>query len=137
MLSVDKAALIEIYTDGACIGNPGSGGWAAIIIEDGTQREVHGREAYTTNNRMEIMAVINGLSSVPESADVMIVSDSTYVVNTMTRNWKRKANIDLWERLDKETAKRNVKWRWVRGHAGHPMNEKADSLANQEARYGV
>lgn len=132
-----KATPIEIYTDGACIGNPGAGGWAAIIIEGGVQRELHGGELYTTNNRMEMMAVIKGLSALPESANVTIVSDSTYVVNTMTRNWKRNANVDLWKLLDEEVVKRDVSWRWVRGHSGHPMNEKADSLANQEARYGV
>lgn len=129
--------MIQIFTDGACIGNPGPGGWAAIVVEGGSERELHGREADTTNNRMEMTAVINGLDAVPESSEVTVVSDSTYVINTMTRNWKRRANTDLWDRMDAEVDKRNVKWRWVRGHSGHPMNERADALANGEARNGT
>ena len=125
--------MIKIYTDGSCIVNPGPGGWAAIIVEDGSERAVHGRQEKTTNNRMEMMAVIKGLEAVPESSEVAVFSDSQYVVNTMTRDWKRKANQDLWARLDAEKRKRSVKWEWVRGHAGHPMNEKADALANREA----
>ena len=126
--------MIEIYTDGSCMVNPGPGGWAAIVLENGTRRTVQGRDKQTTNNRMEMLAVVKGLESVPESAEVTVFSDSQYVVNTMTRNWKRNANRDLWARLDTETAKRTVKWEWVRGHAGHPLNEEADSVANSEAR---
>ena len=129
--------MIQIFTDGACIGNPGPGGWAAIIVEGGSERALHVREEHTTNNRMEITAVIKGLDAVPDSSEVTVVSDSTYVVNTMTRDWKRNANTDLWDKLDAEVDKRRVKWRWVRGHAGHPMNEKADALANGEARNGT
>ena len=122
--------MIEIYTDGSALGNPGPGGWAAIVVENGAERPHHGGESDdTTNNRMEILAVIKGLESVPMLADVTVVSDSTYVVNTMTKDWKRKANNDLWDKLDSEVAKRNVSWKWVRGHAGHPLNEKADKLA--------
>ena len=129
--------MIEIYTDGACKGNPGPGGWAAIILDNGSKRTLHGREERTTNNRMEMLAVIKGLESLPESVDATVVSDSTYVVNTMTRNWKRNANQDLWGHLDAEVRKRNVKWRWVRGHEGVPLNEEADDLASREASMSV
>ena len=126
--------MIRIYTDGSCIVNPGPGGWAAIILEDGSERAIHGGEDSTTNNRMEMLAAIKGLEAVPESTQVTVFSDSRYVINTMTRNWKRKANLDLWELLDSEVARRPVQWQWVRGHAGDPLNEKADALANKEAR---
>ncbi len=130
--------MIEIYTDGACLENPnGPGGWAAIIVENGSRRALKGGVKQTTNNRMEIMAALNGLAAVPPSSDVTVFSDSQYVVNTMTRNWKRNANQDLWAKLDAEVAKRNVKWSWVRGHAGHPLNEEADKLAVQEAKKHV
>lgn len=126
--------MIEIYTDGGCIGNPGPGGWAAIVVEDGAKRALHGRVENTTNNRMEMLAAIKGLEAVPESSEVTVHSDSQYVVNTMTRNWKRNANKDLWAALDAEAGRRRVKWVWVRGHAGDPLNEEADDLANREAR---
>ena len=125
--------MIEIYTDGSSLGNPGPGGWAAVILEGGSKRAVHGRHGRTTSNRMEILAAIEGLKALPKDAEVTVHSDSQYVVNTMTRNWKRNANQDLWERLDAEVARRKVEWRWVRGHAGNPMNEEADRLANGEA----
>ena len=125
--------MIEIYTDGSCAGNPGRGGWAAVIVEDGSKRDIHGGEERTTNNRMEILAAIKGLEAVPESSQVTVFSDSQYVVNTMTRSWKRNANVDLWQRLDAEVGKRNVRWQWVRGHVGNPLNEEADALAGQEA----
>ena len=128
--------MIDVYTDGACSVNPGPGGWAAIVLQDGSERALHGSEERTTNNRMEMMAAIKGLEAVPESSDVTIHSDSQYVVNTMSRGWKRKANQDLWARLDAEVGKRRVKWRWVRGHAGSPLNEKADEIASHEARGG-
>ena len=127
--------MIEIYTDGACLGNPGPGGWAAVIVdpENRDKRVLHGRQDRTTNNRMEILAVIKGLEALPESAEATVFSDSQYVVNTMTRNWKRNANKDLWASLDAVVGKRKVTWRWVKGHAGNPLNEEADALANQEA----
>ena len=126
--------MIEIYTDGSCLKNPGGpGGWAAVIVENGSERVVRGGEDSTTNNRMEMLAVINGLAAVPESARVTVLSDSQYVVNTMTRNWKRNANRDLWGRLDAEASKRTVRWQWVRAHVGNPLNEKADALANEQA----
>ena len=91
---------IEMYTDGACQGNPGPGGWGAVIIQDGGNTELSGHEPNTTNNRMELLAAINALSAVPENANVLLHSDSTYLINTMTKDWKKKANIDLWDRLD-------------------------------------
>ena len=130
--------MIEIYTDGSCLKNPGGpGGWAAVIVENGSERVVRGGEDSTTNNRMEMLAVINGLAAVPESARVTVLSDSQYVVNTMTRSWKRNANRDLWGRLDAEASKRTVRWQWVRAHVGNPLNEKADALANEQAHLRV
>ena len=114
--------------------NPGgAGGWAAVIVEDGSERVLQGGEESTTNNRMEMLAIIKGLEAVPRGAQVIVYSDSQYVVNTMTRNWKRNANRDLWRMLDAQVRGRAVRWQWVRGHAGHPMNERADSLANEQA----
>ena len=126
--------MIEIHTDGSAIDNPGPGGWAAIIVEDGSKTAVRGGEDHTTNNRMEILAVIKGLEAVPDSAEVAVFSDSKYVVNTMTRNWKRNANRDLWAMLDAEVARHTVSFNWVRAHDGNLLNEEADALANQEAR---
>ncbi len=126
--------MIHIFTDGACIGNPGRGGWGAVIYRDGYVQETCGRERRTTNNRMEMTAVIEGLALVPEGSEVTVYSDSQYVVNTMTMNWKRRKNHDLWAKLDREAAARNVTWEWVRGHSGHPQNERADRLASQQAR---
>ncbi|MBM3948755.1 MAG: cyclic pyranopterin monophosphate synthase MoaC [SAR202 cluster bacterium] len=125
--------MIEIYTDGACDGNPGRGGWAAILVEDGRQRVLRGGERHTTNNRMEITAAIKGLEAVSADAEVTVVSDSEYVIRTMTRNWKRNANTDLWPRLDALVASHRVRWEWVRGHTGHPLNELADRVAKEEA----
>ena len=126
--------MIDIYTDGACIDNPGPGGWAVIVLNGESKRALSGGEQETTNNRMEIMAVVKGLQAVPETSEVRVHSDSQYVINTMTRNWKRNANQDLWGQLDAEVNKRTVKWEWVRGHSGHPLNEEVDRLANDEAR---
>ena len=126
--------MIDIFTDGSCIGNPGPGGWAAIIVEDGATRNIHGRDENTTNNRMEVLAAIQGIEATPSGVDVCVHSDSSYLINTMTKGWKRNKNQDLWARLDFEVAKRKVQWNWVKGHAGHPLNEKADRIANAEAR---
>ena len=126
--------LIQIYTDGSCLGNPGPGGWGAVIIEDGRKRTLSGADESTTNNRMEMLAVIQGLAAVPEAEQITVFSDSRYVVNTMTRGWNRKSNVDLWDRLDAEVAAHRVEWRWVRGHDGNPGNEEADSLATAAAK---
>jgi len=129
--------MIDIYTDGACIGNPGPGGWGAIVMTDGDVahgRRLSGGEPRTTNNRMEMTAAIRGLEATPKGATVTVHSDSEYVVNTMTRNWKRNANQDLWPRLDALVKERKVAWRWVRGHNGHALNEEADRLAVAEAK---
>lgn len=126
--------MIEIHTDGACSGNPGPGGWAAIVVENGEKRELYGRESLTTNNRMEMLAVIKGLQATLGGVDVKIYSDSQYVINTMTRNWKRRANQDLWGEMDSEVIKRNVEWQWEKGHVGNPLNEMADFLANRESK---
>ncbi len=124
---------IVIHTDGACKGNPGPGGWGAVIEQNGGQVNLSGSEPQTTNNRMEMTAVIKGLEAVDPSAQVLISSDSTYVINTMTKGWKRKANHDLWEQLDRLMVSHNVSWRWVRGHSGDRGNELADALATKEA----
>ena len=124
-------AAFDIYTDGSCSGNPGPGGWAAVIEHDGEKSRLSGGERSTTNNRMEIMAAIKGLEAAPPGATAVIYSDSEYLVKTMTKGWKRNVNRDLWEQLDLTVAKRNVDFRWVRGHSGHPQNEEADRLAVQ------
>lgn len=125
--------MLDIYVDGSCDGNPGPGGWAAIIVDSGKRRELKGREESTTSNRMEILAAIKGLEQTPKGSHVAIHSDSEYLVHTMTRNWKRKANLDLWHRLDDLTGERNVDWVWIKGHAGHFENERANRLANEMA----
>lgn len=134
------------YTDGACSGNPGPGGWGAILIarEDGTivkERELKGGEADTTNNRMEMLAAINVLETLSRSSTLTVVTDSSYVKDGITKwihgwkakGWKKKGgeikNIDLWKRLDEAQSRHTVKWEWVKGHAGHPENERADELA--------
>ena len=128
-----NAVKIDIFTDGACSGNPGRGGWAAIIFEGDGKRRLSGQEQHTTNNRMELMGAINGLEAVPEGSEVTIHSDSTYLVNTMTRGWKRNANRDLWQRLDQLRDLRTVEWQWIEGHSGNEGNEEADGWAAWEA----
>ena len=122
-----------IHTDGACKGNPGQGGWGAVIEQDGNQTIISGGEPHTTNNRMEMTAVIKGLEAIDPHAPVLISSDSTYVINTMTKGWKRKANHDLWEQLARLVKGRDVSGRWVRGPGGERGNELADSAATKEA----
>ncbi len=128
--------MVEIYTDGACLGNPGPGGWAAIILDEDGEAEgpLSGFEEHTTNNRMEILAAVKGLEAVSPGTEVTLYTDSQYLVNTMTKGWKRRTNLDLWDALDKETSKRKVTWRWVRGHNGNRLNEQADKLAVEMAR---
>ena len=135
--------MIKLYTDGACRGNPGPGGWAAILQTDGDEKEFSGGERSTTNNRMELTAVIEGLSRTPEGSRVTVICDSQYVVKGMTewvlgwiqRGWRKAdrkpvLNRELWQRLLDETKRRQVTWNWVEGHAGHPENERCDRLAN-------
>jgi ribonuclease HI len=138
---------VVVFTDGACIGNPGPGGFAAIIHADGdVEHVVKGREPSTTNNRMEMMAAIRALEALQPGAKVRIHSDSKYLIEGMTswlkrwksRGWRTKGktpvlNQDLWEHLDRLTDERDVTWGWVRGHSGHALNERADALATAEA----
>tara|TARA_Y100000590_G_scaffold73593_1_gene81061 strand:+ start:2268 stop:3167 length:900 start_codon:yes stop_codon:yes gene_type:complete len=126
--------VIDIYTDGACSGNPGPGGWGAIVIIDGQQTVLKGGLAKTTNNRMEMMAVIEGLRALPPKSIVTIHTDSTYITNTMTKGWRRKANLDLWQEIDDLVDKQSVTWKWVKAHAGNPLNELADSIAFKESQ---
>ncbi len=125
--------MIDIYTDGSCLGNPGPGGWGALLVEETSSWEMGGGHPRTTNNRMEITAAIEGLKETPKNSSVTIHSDSEYLVKTMTRNWRRRKNLDLWEELDSLEAERRVRWRWIKGHAGHPGNELVDSIAVQQA----
>ena len=143
---------IEIYTDGACKGNPGPGGWGAWLRVGPHEKELWGGEAHTTNNRMELTAVIQALAALRQPSRVVVHTDSEYVKNGITtwihawktRGWltadrKPVKNVDLWQRLDALRAQHDVQWRWVRGHAGDPGNERADALANRgvaEARGG-
>ena len=136
---------VEIYTDGACSGNPGPGGWGALLIYGGRTKELCGGEAApTTNNRMELMAAIEALESLTRRATVRLHTDSSYVRNgvmSWLASWKRNGwktaskqpvkNEDLWKRLDAAASRHNVHWLWVKGHAGNPGNERADALANQ------
>ena len=134
---------LEIYTDGACRGNPGPGGWGALLISGKNERTMHGGEADTTNNRMELTAAIEALNALKQSSTVVLYTDSKYVmdgINEWMPNWKKRAwktaakkpvkNKDLWQALDAATNSHEIKWRWVKGHAGNPGNEKADELAN-------
>ncbi len=135
---------ITIWTDGACSGNPGPGGWGAIVRFAGADRELKGGAADTTNNRMELMAAITALRSLDEPSDVDLHTDSQYVRGGITgwmAGWKRNGwrtadrkpvkNMELWQELDEVTARHKVRWHWVKGHAGHPENERADLLARQ------
>lgn len=129
---------VTIYTDGACSGNPGPGGYAAIIVtydDKGNvlaERCVTGGKPRTTNNQMELLAAIEGLKALDRTSQVTVTSDSQYLVNTMTKGWKRKKNQDLWDEIDMLCAKHRVTWKYVRGHAGHEYNERCDRLAVAE-----
>ncbi|ORF34360.1 ribonuclease HI [Snodgrassella alvi] len=135
---------VTLYTDGACKGNPGVGGWGAFLQSGSHSKELFGGEANTTNNRMELTAVIQGLAALKRPCIVNIYTDSQYVKNGMQEwihNWKARGwktaskqpvkNAELWQALDNEVSKHQVHWHWVKGHAGHPGNEKADELANK------
>ena len=124
--------MIEIYTDGACKGNPGKGAWAAIIIKDNNKTQLSGSCQNTTNNQMELTAVIRALETLGPGQTATVFSDSQYVINSITLNWKRNANLELWTALDSTTKDLTITWKWVRGHSGHPLNEEADKLANKE-----
>jgi ribonuclease HI len=137
-----SAEPVEIHTDGACSGNPGPGGWGAVLRWGGHEKELSGGEALTTNNRMELMAAIAALEALTRPADVVVWTDSNYLRQGITSwidGWKRNGwrssqrqpvkNRDLWERLDAARLRHRVEWRWLKGHAGHPLNERADELA--------
>ena len=119
-----------VYADGSCLGNPGPGGWGVVVRDPkGVVTELNGYDPSTTNNRMELMGAIEGLRATEPGADVVLRSDSQYVVKSMTLNWKRNANQDLWPLLDAETKLRRVRFEWVRGHDTDPINNRADELA--------
>ena len=135
---------IELFTDGACRGNPGPGGWGVLMRFADKEKKLHGGEQHTTNNRMELMAAIQGLAALKESCEVSLTTDSQYVrlgitqwlVNWKKRNWKTAdkkpvKNQDLWEQLDAQVIRHQVTWHWVKGHSGHIENEIADQLANR------
>jgi len=135
---------VTIYTDGACRGNPGPGGWGAILQHGDREKELYGAEKDTTNNRMELMAAIRALEELKRPCDVTLTTDSQYVKKGITEwlaSWKRRGwktadkkpvkNQELWQRLEKATEKHKIHWKWVKGHSGHPENERVDSLANQ------
>lgn len=133
---------VEIFTDGACSGNPGPGGWGTILRAKGQEKELSGGEKQTTNNQMEMMAVIVGLEALTRPCQVKVTTDSQYVLKGMTewlagwkaKNWKTSTkkpvkNVELWQRLDKAAQPHKIEWQWIRGHQGHPENERADKLA--------
>jgi ribonuclease HI len=138
-----RSEIVEIYTDGACRGNPGPGGWGAILRTRGQEKEISGAESQTTNNRMELQAAIAALQALKRPVDVRLYTDSQYLRNgvlTWLAQWKLRGwktadkrpvkNQDLWQALEVEAAKHRIEWHWVKGHSGHPENERADALAN-------
>lgn len=146
-MSEDENRMVVIHTDGGCSGNPGPGGWGAILQWRGHEKELSGFEVETTNNRMELMAAISALESLKRPMYVQLVTDSNYVKNGITqwiRNWKARGwktadkkpvkNRDLWERLDQAIERHDIDWRWIKGHAGHELNERADQLATEAVR---
>ena len=142
--NLDIPCEVHIYADGACRGNPGAGGWGALLQAGNAEKELWGGEADTTNNRMELTAVIRALEALKRPAKVLVHTDSQYVqkgISAWIHNWKRNGwrtsdkkpvkNADLWQKLDKLVAQHRIDWVWVKGHAGHPGNERADQLANR------
>jgi len=136
--------VVQIYADGACKGNPGPGGWGAILRDGGREKEIFGGEPHTTNNRMELTAVIRALETLKHPSTVEVYTDSQYVqkgISEWLPDWKRRGwrtadkkpvkNVDLWQELERAAGKHRVTWHWVKGHAGHPENERADALANR------
>lgn len=145
--TTDTRKQVEIHTDGACLGNPGPGGWAALLRFRGREREVAGGEADTTNNRMELMAAIMALETLSEPCEVILHTDSQYVRQGITEwigNWVRRGwktaggdpvkNRDLWERLHAAAQRHSIQWKWVKGHSGDPDNERVDVLARLQAQ---
>ncbi len=139
-----KLKKVQIFTDGACRGNPGKGGWGALLQFDGEEREICGGEMLTTNNRMELQAAIEALRVLKQTYEIDLTTDSSYVKNGITQwlakwktnNWltsnrKPVKNIDLWQELDELTQKHSIRWHWIKGHSGHIGNESADKLANK------
>lgn len=135
---------VIIFTDGACSGNPGPGGWGAIMMSGPHRKELNGGEAMTTNNRMELLAAISALEALKQKSDVTLTTDSNYVKDGISKwifGWKKKGwltaekkpvkNAELWQRLDAARAKHKVDWQWIKGHAGHAENERADELARE------
>ncbi|MCR4301766.1 MAG: ribonuclease HI [Sulfuricaulis sp.] len=135
---------VSIFTDGACRGNPGPGGWGAILFKDDHEKVFYGAERETTNNRMELMAAIQALEALKRPCEVTLTTDSQYVKKGITEwldNWKRRGwktadkkpvkNQDLWQRLDEAAHKHKIHWKWIKGHSGHEENERADQLANR------
>jgi len=146
----DEGKIVDIYTDGACKGNPGPGGWGALLVYGGKEKELWGGEPETTNNRMELLAVIRALEALTRPCQVRLHTDSQYVqkgISEWIHGWKRNGwrtsskqpvkNADLWQRLDELAAGHDIEWRWVKGHAGHDGNERADQLANRGVAAGV
>ena len=138
---------VEIYTDGACRGNPGRGGWGAVLVYGGREKELSGGEAMTTNNRMELTAAISALEALKESCEVTLTSDSKYLTDAINKgwleNWKKKGwrksdgdqlpNLDLWKKIDELLTRHSVTFVWVKGHEGHEYNERCDTLATAYA----
>ena len=139
---------VQVITDGACIGNPGPGGWAAILRNAGAMREIYGSEEHTTNNRMELTAAVEGLRALKETCEVEVVTDSSYVKNGITEwihKWKRNGwmtstkkpvvNQDLWQELEGQVSRHKTRWTWTKGHASHADNNRCDELATAAARH--
>lgn len=146
-MSRDRRPEVEIHTDGACSGNPGPGGWGAVLTSGAHRKELRGGEPLTTNNRMELMAAIKALEQLKRPSVVDIYTDSSYLRNGITtwiHTWKRNnwrtadkkpvKNVELWKRLDEALGEHEIRWHWIKGHAGHPENERADELARMAIR---
>ncbi len=142
-----SSKIVEIFTDGACSGNPGPGGWGAVLRYGATEKELNGGEPETTNNRMELMAAIMAIEAVKRPCEIRLHTDSQYLrqgITTWIHDWKRRnwrtadkkpvKNVDLWQRLEAAIATHDVHWHWVKGHSGHPENERADELARLAIR---